>query len=70
MPSKINKEMTLGDVVQKYPDTVEIFMRYGMHCIGCHVAAFETIEQGALAHGLTEEDLKKLVKELNEKVSS
>jgi hybrid cluster-associated redox disulfide protein len=62
----ITKDMVLGDVVQQYPDTVEVFMRYGLHCIGCHVAAFETIEQGAMAHGI--EDVDALVKDLNKAV--
>ena len=65
---KITKHMMLGDVVQQYPETVEIFMRYGLHCVGCHVAAFENIEQGAMAHGI--EDVDALVKDLNTAVSS
>ena len=66
--AQITKEMMLGDVVQKYPETIEVFMNYGLHCIGCHVAAFENIEQGAMAHGV--EDVDALVKELNEAIGS
>lgn len=50
---KITKDMTLGEVVQSFPQTVEVMMKYGLHCIGCHVAAWETLEQGATAHGIT-----------------
>jgi hybrid cluster-associated redox disulfide protein len=66
MTDKITKHMILSDVVQQYPDTMEVFMRFGLHCVGCHVAAFETIEQGAMAHGI---DVDDLVKELNEAIS-
>ena len=58
----ITKDMPIGEVVQKYPQTAEVMFRYGMHCIGCHVAAFETVEQGALAHGI---DVDKFMEDLN-----
>ncbi|MBU2589764.1 MAG: DUF1858 domain-containing protein, partial [Nanoarchaeota archaeon] len=35
----------------------------GMHCVGCAIASFESIQQGAEAHGM---DLGKLMKDLNE----
>jgi len=64
--SKITKDMTLGDVVSRYPEAAEVMLRYGLHCIGCHVAAFETIEQGALSHGMDKKQIDKMLKEMNE----
>jgi hybrid cluster-associated redox disulfide protein len=58
----ITKEMPIGDVVRKYPKTIEIFMRHGLHCIGCAVAAFESIEEGAIAHGI---EIEPLMADLN-----
>ncbi len=63
---KINKEMGFSEVLQKYPQTASIMLKYGLHCIGCHAAAFETIEQGCIAHGMNEEDIKKMLKEMNQ----
>lgn len=65
--AEITKDMSIGDVVQQYPETMEVFMKYGLHCVGCHVAAWETIEQGAMAHGVT--DVDELVDALNEAIS-
>ena len=62
---KITGSMTLGEAVSKYPRTMEVLFRYGLHCIGCHISAYETIEQGALAHGLAKEDIKKMIEEMN-----
>ena len=59
----ITKEMPIGDVVRSHPETVAIFMQHGLHCIGCAVAAFESIEEGAVAHGI---DIDALIKDLNE----
>lgn len=62
----IHKEMNITEVVDKYPETVEVFQRYGMHCFGWMAARFENIEQGALAHQINVEalvsDLNKIVK--------
>jgi len=66
MEKKITKDMTFGTVLKEYPQTVETFFKYGMHCFGCHLAVDETIEQGALAHGV---DVDKLIDDLNQKVS-
>ena len=62
---KINKNMTFEEVLKKYPQTAEVFLEAGMHCIGCIMASGETIEQGAKAHGI---DVKKLLEKLNKSI--
>jgi len=59
---KITKNMSIIEIVSKYPDTAEVFMKHGLHCIGCAAASFETLEDGAKAHGI---DIKKLIQDLN-----
>ncbi|WP_371371350.1 DUF1858 domain-containing protein [Sporomusa aerivorans] len=63
----ITKEMSIVDVVQQYPQTVQVFRNYGMGCLGCAAARFENIEQGAAAHGI---DIAALVADLNKAVSA
>jgi hybrid cluster-associated redox disulfide protein len=58
----ITKEMPIGDVVRSHPETVPVFMQHGLHCIGCAVAAFESIAEGAEAHGI---DIDALISDLN-----
>ena len=62
MEQTINKEMTIAEVVQKSPQTVEVFLRHGLMCFGCAIARFENIEQGAVAHGI---DVPVLITDLN-----
>ena len=50
------------EVVQRYPQTVEVFVSFGMGCLGCAAARFENIEQGAGAHGI---DIDRLMEALN-----
>jgi hybrid cluster-associated redox disulfide protein len=63
---KITKNSNLLKLVQDYPHLVALlFGKYGLHCLGCMAAPFETLEQGAKAHGLTKKEIAKMVKELN-----
>lgn len=48
---KVTKEMNILDIVQNYPESVEIFQKYGLGCIGCAAARFENLEAGARVHG-------------------
>lgn len=58
----ITKNMSITEVVENYPETAEVFIKHGMHCLGCMASRFENIEQGALAHGI---DVDKLIKDIN-----
>jgi len=61
---KIEKSMTFAEILKNKPEAGRILMKKGFHCIGCPMALRETLEQGALMHGI---DVDKLVKELNKK---
>jgi hybrid cluster-associated redox disulfide protein len=61
----ITADMTIEDVVKDYPETIEVFFRHGLACVGCHAARYENIEQGAMVHGM---ELEKLLKDLNEAI--
>lgn len=62
---KITKEMSITDIIQKYPQTIDVFMKHGMGCLGCAAARFENLGQGAMAHGI---DVDKLLTDLNNTV--
>ena len=61
----ITNEMGIIEIVQKYPQIVEIFHNHGMGCLGCAAAKFENLEQGASAHGI---DVEKLLADLNKAI--
>jgi len=62
---KITKEMSITEIVQKYPQSIDVFLKHGMGCLGCAAARFENLGQGAMAHGI---DVDKLIADLNEAV--
>jgi len=64
---KIIKDMTIGEVVRNYPESIEVLCSFGMGCgcVGCPSAQAETIEEACKVHNM---DVEKLIKALKEAV--
>ena len=62
---RITADMPIDDVVSKYPSTINVFFRHGMGCIGCAIARFENIREGAQVHGI---NVDTLLEDLNQAV--
>ena len=66
---KITKDILILDLVEQNPDLAQVLTEdYGFHCVGCMAASMETLEQGALVHGMDEDQIDKMVEELNKKL--
>lgn len=63
--TKITEDMNIREVIDKYPETISVFAKYNMGCIGCIAASFESIKDIAAVHGT---DVKAFVKDLNDAV--
>lgn len=61
--AKINKDMTIQEVLKLDENLAEIFMGFGMFCIFCEAGNSETVEEASAVHGI---DLELLLKKLNE----
>ena len=61
--TKVNGDMIIADVLRLDKGTVPIFLKNGLHCLGCPSATGESIEEACEVHGL---DPNKLINELNE----
>ena len=64
----INEKDTLGQIIKQYPEIAPVLAKAGLHCIGCHVSEYESLGDGCRAHGLTDEDIKKIVTGANAKI--
>jgi len=62
---KITKDMTIGEVISSNPKAADILTKAGFGCVTCPMAAMETLEQGAVSHGMDKKELDALLKELN-----
>lgn len=59
---KITKDMTFAELIKLDRKAAEKLADRGLFCGGCPMAQFETIEDGAIAHGV---DVDELIRELN-----
>ena len=60
--AQIDKNMTVGDILDLDRETAVYFVNMGMHCLGCPASRGETVEQACMVHGV---DADALVKEIN-----
>lgn len=63
----ITKDTLISKAVEEEPRTVDVLVKHGLPCVGCLMAHGETIEQGAMAHGLNDKQIQKIVTEINKK---
>ena len=61
MSREITRTMTFGELLAEYPSAAQVLAERGLHCIGCHIAVSESVEDGARAHGLSEADIDSMV---------
>lgn len=64
---KVTKDMGIIDIVQQHPESLEVFAKYGLGCIGCAAARFENLEAGAKVHGVDPEVMVAEINDLIEK---
>ncbi|MBT6401214.1 DUF1858 domain-containing protein [candidate division WWE3 bacterium] len=63
---KITKDTNLADLIFKYPETAEILLDYGLHCVGCVASSFDSVEAGAKIHGYSDKEVSEMVVRINE----
>lgn len=61
----ISKDMTISQVLELHPKAAQIMQQFGLHCFGCSINVFETLEQGIVGHGMPESTLKAMLEALN-----
>lgn len=63
----IDRKMNLGELVSNNPEAGRILAEdYGLHCVGCMAAQFDTLEAGMKIHGYQDKEIDKVIKKLNQ----
>ena len=53
----VTGETLVGEIVTKYPETVEILLSIGMHCLGCPASRAESLQEACMVHGIPAEQV-------------
>jgi hybrid cluster-associated redox disulfide protein len=62
----IHKTTLIGEIVNKYPEAVDVLLEAGMHCLGCPASLAESLEDDCLVHGI---DTQPVLDALNARIS-
>ena len=70
----VNKNSKINEILSVYPDAKQFFNEQEMACSSCFAVNFDTLEKGALMHGLEVnaliDQLKSFLKNLPTPISS
>ncbi len=59
-------DMTISEILRRWPSTISVFIDLRMHCIGCPIGIFHTPVDAAAEHGIP---LELLLAELNASIA-
>ena len=62
----VTGETLVGEIVTKYPETVEILLSIGMHCLGCPASRSESLKDACAVHGI---DPEGVIEAINNKIA-
>lgn len=62
----VNRKTLIGEIVNQYPETSEVLLGIGMHCLGCPASQAESIEDACAVHGV---DPESVIKAINDKIA-
>ncbi len=54
---EINKDMKIGEILDRAKEVAPFFLEMGMHCLGCPSARSETVAQACMVHGVDADEL-------------
>jgi len=58
MASLLDHDMTMDEIMRRWPQTIRVMIRNGMLCVGCPIAPFHTVSDAAREHELDEASLR------------
>lgn len=64
----LSKDMPISEISEQSPRAIELLSMYGLHCASCFANSFDTLENGALVHGMDEEEMETMIDEINEQL--
>ena len=63
----ITADYLVQEVVDRHPQTIVIFSRHGLQCVGCYISPFHTIADSAREHAMA---LEPLLGDLNQAITA
>jgi hybrid cluster-associated redox disulfide protein len=62
MPNDKLDDLTLDEIMRRWPRTIRVFVDWHLHCVGCPIADFHCLADSAEEHGYQLDDLRTAVR--------
>lgn len=53
----INPQMSMSDLMIRWPQSIPVLIHHHMGCVGCHMASFDSLEYAAEIYRILTDDL-------------
>jgi hybrid cluster-associated redox disulfide protein len=63
IPEQITPDCIVQGIIDRHRQTIVVFARHGLQCVGCYIAPFHTIADSAREHAVA---LESLLTDLNQ----
>ena len=67
---KITKDTKISQAIKSHPKMINLFLNHDLHCAACPISDVETIEQGAQGHGMSQEQIDSMLKDIDKLIES
>ncbi|SDY94729.1 DUF1858 domain-containing protein [Citreimonas salinaria] len=57
-PSLDAPDLALCDLMDRWPETIAVFLRYRMLCVGCVIGRFHTVTDACREHDVDEAEFR------------
>jgi hybrid cluster-associated redox disulfide protein len=59
----LTRDLTVSEILRRWPQTANVFLRHRMACVGCAIAPFETVSEVSEIYQV---NLEKFLQELQD----
>ena len=66
--AQVSKDWKLGEVIKKYPSSMELLHNYGFKVHGCSIPDWLSLEEFASENGIESRKVEEMVKEINAQI--
>ncbi|MBF0980038.1 MAG: DUF1858 domain-containing protein [Clostridiales bacterium] len=63
----VNENTLVGEIVNKYPESADVLLGIGMHCLGCPASQAESLKDACGVHG---HEVQPVVDAINAKIAA
>jgi hybrid cluster-associated redox disulfide protein len=69
LKTPVSESDIISEIIRLHPGVDRLLSDYGLVCVSCPLSHCETLGDGARLHGLTDQEIKKMLKDINSRLT-